>query len=74
MISPIVSRRRNTTLVVRREDALRAASGSRGRSRRARRQFRYVTPTRFVAIAVAVLVAAVLAWLFVFAHLLALVN
>jgi hypothetical protein len=71
MITPALSRRRNTTVVVRREDALRAAAGPRARSRRARRRICWGAPSKFGAIAVGVLLAAALCWLFVFVYLLA---
>lgn len=73
VITPVLSRRRNATLVVRREDALRGP-GARARSRRAHRGSRWGSPTRFGAIAVSVLLTAALAWLLVFVYLLALVH
>lgn len=72
MISPALSRRRNGTLIVRREDALRP--GGRPRSRRGRRRIRLGSPTRTGAIAIGILLLATVAWILVFAYLLTFVH
>ena len=72
MISPALSRRRNGTLIVRREDTV--GPGGRPRSRRGRRRIRFVPPTRTGAIAIGVLLLAAVAWLLVFAYLLTFVH
>lgn len=72
VISPALSRKRNNTVIVRREDTLRP--GGRPRSRRGRRRIRIACPTRTGAIAIAVLLMATVAWLLVFAYLLSLVH
>jgi hypothetical protein len=68
VISPVL--RRSSPLIVRRDDPQRSGR----RSRRARRRFCLGTPTRFGAIAGSVLVVASVAWLFVFACLLTIIN
>jgi hypothetical protein len=72
VISPDLLRRRNSTLIVRREDALRP--GGRQRSRRARGRATLGSPTRTGAIAAGVLLLAAVAWVLVFAYLVTLVH
>jgi hypothetical protein len=72
VISPALSRRRNGTVIVRRDDP--AGAGGRPRSRRRRRRVRLGVPTKTGAIATAVLLLATVAWLAVFAYLLSLVH
>jgi hypothetical protein len=72
VISPALSRKRNNTLIVRREDAENPRG--RPRSRRGRRRLGIGWPTRTGAIAIGVLLLATVAWLLVFAYLLSLVH